>query len=402
MTCIADTGTKTVDINSYFNAKTSIKRLQFGVDKCYQIHVGSKEHTTPELYIDNWEVKKTNGEWKDVYTGKVQMERRDAEVYLGDIICKDGKNIKNIGARKAKGLGIIRQILDILEGTCLGKYEIEAALILRSSLLLNGFLTNSEVWYGLKSEDLKQLEQTDEILLRKILETPSSTPKCMLYLETGFKPISFIVQARRLTYLQYILKEEENSLISKFFNAQNSQSVKNDWALTVKKDLEELDINLSFKDIRRKSRHAFKALVSKATTKRALTFLMEGKNKLSKVSHIAICELTIQKYSLPHVKNVQMAKFIFQARSRMLDVKANFGKKLPCPVCQNPNTTDTQRHLLACEKLCDNVMVLGGHVPVYEDLFSKEVKKVIRIGLILSQHFDRRKQILKYTAKQSR
>ena len=144
MTCIADTGTKTVDINSYFNAKTSIKRLQFGVDKCYQIHVGSKEHTTPELYIDNWEVKKTNGEWKDVYTGKVQMERRDAEVYLGDIICKDGKNIKNIGARKAKGLGIIRQILDILEGTCLGKYEIEAALILRSSLLLNGFLTNSK------------------------------------------------------------------------------------------------------------------------------------------------------------------------------------------------------------------------------------------------------------------
>ena len=97
-----------------------------------------------------------------------------------------------------------------------------------------------------------------------------------------------------------------------------------------------------------------------------------------------------------------MAKFIFQARSRMLDVKANFGKKVPCPVCQNPNTTDTQQHLLRCEKLCDNVIVVGGHVPQYEDLFSKEAKKVLGIGLILSRHFNRRKQILNNTAKQSR
>ena len=86
----------------------------------------------------------------------------------------------------------------------------------------------------------------------------------------------------------------------------------------------------------------------------------------------------------------------------MLDVKGNFGKKVPCQVCHNPNTTDTQQHLLVCEKLCDNALVLGGQVPSYEDLFSKEVEKVIRIGLILSQQFERRKMILNKTAKQSR
>ena len=142
--------------------------------------------------------------------------------------------------------------------------------------------------------------------------------------------------------------------------------------------------------------------MAKATTKRALTFLLEEKKKLSKVSHIVICDLQIQKYLLPQMENIKTAKFIFQARSRMLDVKANFGKKVPCPVCQNPNTTDTQQHLLLCEKLCDNVIVLGGHVPEYEDLFSHDVKKVIRIGMILSQQFNRRKQILNNTAKQSR
>ena len=99
LACIAETGTKSVEINSYINSKTSIKKLQYGVDKCYQIHVGGKEHTMPDLYIDNWELKKMNGEWKDTYTGKVLMERRDAEEYFGDIISKDGKNSKNILAR---------------------------------------------------------------------------------------------------------------------------------------------------------------------------------------------------------------------------------------------------------------------------------------------------------------
>ena len=280
LACIADTGRKTVEINSYINAKTSIKKLQFGVDKCYQIHVGGKEHTTPQLYIDKWEENKIDGKMTDTCTGKVLMERREAEVYLGDILSRDGKNTRNIAARKNKGLGIIKQILYILEGSCLG--EIEAALILRSSLFLNGILTNSEVWYGLKLDDWKQLEQTDEILLRKILETPTSTPKCMLYLETGCKPIRFIVQARRVNYLRYILKEDKSSLISKFFHAQNAQSLKNDWALTIKNDLQELDINLSFEDIKRKSKHAFNSLVAKATTKRALTFLLKEKTNLSK------------------------------------------------------------------------------------------------------------------------
>ena len=193
----------------------------------------------------------------------------------------------------------------------------------------------------------------------------------MLYLETGCKPIRFIIQARRVNYLQYILKEDKSSLISKIFHAQYSKSLKNDWTLTIKKDLQELGINLSLEDIRRKSKHSFKSLVAKATTKRALTFLLEEKKKLSKVSHIVICDLRIQKYLLQHMENIKTAKFIFQARSNMLDVKANFGKKVPFPVCQNPNTTDTQQHFLLCERLCDNVIVLGGHVPDYCSAWSK-------------------------------
>ena len=50
----------------------------------------------------------------------------------------------------------------------------------RSSLLLNGILTNSEAWYGLRTSDVEKLEQVDEQLLRKILEVGKGCPKEML------------------------------------------------------------------------------------------------------------------------------------------------------------------------------------------------------------------------------
>ena len=178
LACVSQSGLDSVEFNSFINTKTNVKKLQFGVKKCHQIHIGGKEHITPDLFIDNWEIKKVCesksgvNNLKDECSGEVMVARADHDTYLGDIISKDGKNIKNIMARKAKGHGIVKQILNMLADICFGHYEIEVAFFLRNSLLINGVLTNCEVWYGLTIEDIKHLEQIDEILIRKILETP--------------------------------------------------------------------------------------------------------------------------------------------------------------------------------------------------------------------------------------
>ena len=402
LACVAQSGVDSVEVNSFINAKTNVKKLQFGVTKCHQIHVGGNEHLTPELYVDNWEVKKICEEktgvdnLKDVCSGDILVERADTDTYLGDIISKDGKNTKNIMARKAKGHGIVKQILDMLEGICFGPYEIEVALFLRSSLLLNGILTNSEVGYGSTLEEIKHLEQIDEILIRKVLETPSSSPKCMVYLETGCKPIRFIIQTRRLVYLQYILKEDPNSLISRFFHAQDSQALKNDWALTCRKDMNELELKLTHEEIRKMSTQKFKSLVRNATNKLALNFLLAEKNKLSKVLHIQFTELKSQAYLLPQKISLKLAKFIYQARSRMLEVKTNYGNRnhinLFCPLCHDPTSTDTQQHLLHCVSLADNSVVQG--VPQYDDLFSKDVNKLLKIAIVMEEKYLKRKHLL--------
>ena len=158
-------------------------------------------------------------------------------------------------------------------------------------------------------------------------------------------------------FLQYILKEDEDSLISKFVHAQDSNPVKNDWSLTIRKDLEELSLNLNYEEIKLLSKQNFKSRVYDAITKISFEFLLKEKSKLKKVSHIKHANLKIQQYLLPNSTSVKMARFIFHARNRMLDIKVNQKNKncvdmvMVCSTCRDPNTEDSQEHLLQCISL---------------------------------------------------
>ena len=55
---VSHCGHESVAMNAYLNQKTNIKRLQFGPDKCHQLHVGKETTLCPELYIDQWKLAK--------------------------------------------------------------------------------------------------------------------------------------------------------------------------------------------------------------------------------------------------------------------------------------------------------------------------------------------------------
>ena len=65
----------------------------------------------------------------------------------------------------------------------------------------------------------------------------------MLYLESGCKPIRFLIMTRRLMFLHYILNEDDQSLVSRFFQAQNSQPYKDDWSAPVPRNTSHIGTN---------------------------------------------------------------------------------------------------------------------------------------------------------------
>ena len=243
--------------------------------------------TCPDLHLDEWSVEAVDHTdaggsivLEDVQGDEHVVELVTEERYLGDIISKDGRNTKNVKARTAKGNGTINQIMSILEDICFGKYFFEVTVILRNSLFINSLIFNSEAWYNVTNTDLEELEKADEQLLRKILECPVSTPKEMMYLELACLPVRFIIMGRRIMFLQYILKENSDSLINRVFQAQLSNPDKNDWCQSARDTLEELGLSLKLEEIKLMEKDRLKVIVKKACEDKALEYLNSNKNAI--------------------------------------------------------------------------------------------------------------------------
>ena len=245
------------------------------------------------------------------------MEQKFEEKYLGDVISVDGKNIKNIKSRIAKGTGIVRKILTVLDGIPFGKHYFEVGIILRNSLLLSSMLFNTEAWYNVSNSELDLLETIDVMMLRKLLKTPKYTPKEMLFLELGCVPMRDLIKEKRLNFLYYILKEDPESLVHKFFQAQLKNMNKKDWVATVLEDLKELDLeNLSMVDISNMKKGSFRNLIKEKIKIKAFERLQKIKLSHSKVENVEHSGIMMQKYLQPSSEKMtrEESQIIFKLR----------------------------------------------------------------------------------------
>ena len=195
--------------------------------------------------------------------------------------------------------------MQILESSFFGKYYFEVALVLRSSLLLSSLLLNSEAWVNLIEKDIRALEQTDEILLTKILDCDYKTSHVFKYLELGIYPLRFELMKRSIIFLQYILKQDKNSMLYKVLKATLDNPLKNDFVQMCNKYLARLNINLSFEDIGKLSNYRLKKLVKQKTSTAAFSYLINEKNKQSKISNLNI---KVWKFRNTYLKETKTLK----------------------------------------------------------------------------------------------
>ena len=279
---ISECGVETTKDNAYINAKIELDKLLFNGPKCHQLHVGKPSNLCPVIRAHITEIM-------------VAFE----EKYVGDIISSDGKHSKNIASRRLKGIGICNEISAILDTLFLGPYHFQIALLFRQVMLHSVLLFNSETWLRLTKDNVKKLESVDEMLLRKILVTPISTPKIALYLETGCVPIRFIIKKKRIMFLHHILTRNKEALIHRVLTAQISKPVKGDWCIVVREDLDSLGLsNLSFDDISGMSKDNLKLLLNDEIAKCSFEELNSGKLNLSKIAGIVYNKLEIQPPTL--------------------------------------------------------------------------------------------------------
>ena len=217
---VSECSVESVKLNAFIQSKVAHKNLQLGPDKCFKMHVGQQSACCPTLMIDN-----------------KKMLSSSKEKYLGDILTTDGKINDNIEERYKKGMGIVNQILSILNEISFGEYFFEMAILFRQSMLLNSSLCNSEVLYGVNKQHIETLESVDRYFWRKVFKCPFSTPIEVFYMETNTIPIRFTLISRRLMYFWRILQMKDDELVKRVFNVQKLSSCKHDWVIQIAEDL---------------------------------------------------------------------------------------------------------------------------------------------------------------------
>ena len=363
---ISTCGLDSLRLNTSINSHIELKKLRFhvpnkeGKSKCHKLHVGVKSSTCPVLKVH----------------GTI-MEEVSEDDYLGDVISADGKNSKNFNKRISRGMGLISQIINMLDIVSFGHYYIETAMLFRESVFLNSLLNNMEVWYGITSKEMKTLEDLDMSLLRRILKAPLSTPKEAFFLELGILPIGVSLKMRRIKYLHYLLQGSKQEMLGKFFWLQWNSPLKGDWVNTVRQDLADFGMSADSDILKRYSKNSFAKLVKSKAMDYAFYDLMKRKSNHTKMRYLNYFELRMQNYfTLPEV-HISSLRKLFLFRVHMLGFAENFrgqnGSRL-CPLCSLH--ADSQDLLASCVIVSE--MFEGNIQDDIDNIYSKnlEIKSI--------------------------
>ena len=208
-----------------------------------------------------------------------------------------GDNMANIRVIKKKSIGIVKSTLNKLNSLNLKRYYFECSVILLNAMVRSSILYGSDMYYDLKETEVRQIERIEEGYLRQVLNTSKGCPITQLYLAVGHTPARFEIQKMRLLYLKYILEEDDESSLSKFFQLQLEFPTKGDWASTCQKDLEELRIEKSLEDIKLMGKRQFKKILIENGRENAFKYLISKKGSKGKENDES--ELCMTDYLVP-------------------------------------------------------------------------------------------------------
>ena len=108
---------------------------------------------------------------------------------------------------------------------------------------------NSESWPHVTEKHVEDCEQVDHALLRGLVDGHAKVGLPAHFLELGQEPIRFTLAARRIMYLQTILKRENIELTRRILRAQQADPREGDFCLLVENDKKMIQLNKSEEDI---------------------------------------------------------------------------------------------------------------------------------------------------------
>ena len=255
---------------------------------------------------------------------------------------------------------------------------------------------NLEVSFNLTAKDIKLLNDLDMQLLRGSLRLGAKSSQCLVHLELGLCSVSFILKRKGLLYLFQLLTTDQSTLVAQVFSEQVRTTRKGDWVDTVMKDLNDLEINLSFSQIASMGKNVFKQLVKESCDTACFKQLLVEKLKLSKGKDISYSLLETQPYLMSESGvSIENMRRIYHVRCREIPLKTNFLSAFEDDSCLFPLCTDkdSQNHIFASNCFSSNNQIIQTNVR-YSDIFGFDVELQVNNVNILFSRLEKRKQFI--------
>ena len=223
-------------------------KLKWGQEKCKIMRVGNHKDQGHNTDIPQ-------KEWK---IGDMTIQESSTYKYLGDIIRNDGKNTKNIEARKEKINASTITINTIAEGEILNKIETVVLLELHEKVNIPSLLTNCESWNLLKGEK-DELERIEIQTLKYLFDLPIHTPTPAILYTFGTLFTCLRIEQRQLIYIHKILNKENGHWTKRMLEKLAVMNI--GWYKCIIELLKKYDLPTDFQEIRNTRQNEWKRKV---------------------------------------------------------------------------------------------------------------------------------------------
>ncbi len=301
-------------------------RIEFSKEKSQVLVIGKQKSNQTEKFR----------------IGDLELEQTKTYKYLGETLNDKGNIDDHLKGIKRKVEAAYQTIRLISGNQDFKGLELETIWKLIETCILPIALYGAETWNNTKKQTT-EINRIMDNILKRVLNTPTSTPREPLYMETGMLDIDTHAKKRQL-----MMKQRLNVTANNLINEMLETTQKGNWKDRIEKlcqewNIEDQHINsgkITFK----------KLLERKATTHFKTKLTQESVNK-SKVKYLSEGNPNwtpgIRREYLDKLPRHE-ASIIFKARTRMLKIKGNYKNmyknNLECRACGQ--SQETQIHIL--------------------------------------------------------
>ncbi len=302
--------------------------IEFGAAKCKVVRIGGGKPTKIKL-------------------GDSILEETDKYKYLGEVINKKGNSQDHIQAIKGKTNAAYSNIATITGNKEFKGIKMKAIWKLVDTCIIP-IMTYGTEGCNHSEKEKETLQQIFNDLLKKILNLPQSTPNTNLLIETGYLPVEYMIDRKKINQAQRVEESKRDSLIKDATKSKENEWMKDLSKILNKYNMNEEDLLLSkYKlktKIQKQQEEIYKQEIKKeAEEKSKLNHLLEHKQKLTVGTRPNYMDQLTRK----------QCRAIAQVRTRMIPVKNNMKgsyKDLTCRWCKEKGVEETQEHVLSkCE-----------------------------------------------------